>query len=178
MFYASVCLLQNVFVVTIRQRSWKILLQSKLDWSIRIAFVSLIFSFLLWNVWLLRIAWKTLCWQFRTYCIATYGLLRNQSHRAKKCCERERERASSFLSLLFLKAGRATLVKELENPQATFMYKQSSLKQSILEESHLETPVLGFKATGASEESGLTLFSFISPVCLLHGLFRAVENEV
>jgi len=63
-------------------------------------------------------------------------------------------------------AGKATLVKELENPQATFMYKQLSLKQTILEESHYETTVLGFKATGALEESGLALalFHFI---CLL-----------
>lgn len=38
------------------------------------------------------------------------------------------------------------------------MYKQSSLKQTILEESHFETPVLGFKATGVPEEPGLTLF--------------------
>lgn len=81
----------------------------------------------------------------------------------------ERERASSvLLSSLYpilevtkTQAGRATLVKELENPQATFMCKQSSLKQTVLEESHFETPVLGFEATGASEESGLRLTFFL-----------------
>lgn len=49
----------------------------------------------------------------------------------------------SRLFSLFLKQQK-TPVKELENPQATFMYKQSSLKQTVLEESHSETPVLGF----------------------------------
>lgn len=82
-------------------------------------------------------------------------------------------RASSVLSFSLYpilegtktQAGRATLVKELENPQATFMYKQSSLKQTVLEESHFETPVLRFKATGASEESGLML-AFFHFTCL------------
>lgn len=82
-------------------------------------------------------------------------------------------RASSVLSYSLYpilegtktQAGKATLVKELENPQATFMYKQSSLKQTVLEESHFETPVFRFKATGASEESGLAL-AFFHFTCL------------
>lgn len=92
---------------------------------------------------------------------------------------REREHFQ-FSLYTILESGRTTLVKELENPRATFMYKQSSLKQSILEESHFETPVLGFKATGALEESGLTLFSFIPPVCLstvYFGLLKMKANK-